>query len=274
MTAAEVRDGLCRRWPDDEYLKILEAPQSADRQGRKLDMVVVSLWRSRGHELDGVEIKVSMSDWKRELDGVVVRGRKKGGPEKADWWWARVHRFWIAAPMALAEKIAADVPSGWGLLGCADGAPKMLVKPEKHSPLPLEWPVVVGMMRASADAGTAALLRAEDRGRRLGYDLAHAEGVSEPDVALRRAQAELEQLRDTVRRFEEASGVKVEQWDSGRIGFAVKVLMAAGPDPTYKAAQIARLADDLVRHADQVRRTAKAVESAFTQPELPEALNG
>ena len=59
MTAANVREALLRRWPDEQYLNIAEAPNDPRRQGRKLDVLVVTLWASRGHELDGVEIKIS-----------------------------------------------------------------------------------------------------------------------------------------------------------------------------------------------------------------------
>src|ERR1017187_4991640 len=94
MSAAQVRDALLGRWPPSEYVSIPEAPQSSDRQGRKIDVLVVSLWRSRGHEIDAVEIKVSVSDWRRELKQA----------EKADWWWRHADRFWLASPAPVAAK--------------------------------------------------------------------------------------------------------------------------------------------------------------------------
>src|SRR5687768_6592624 len=118
MTAVEIRQALLNRWTPDKYLVINEAPQTPDRMGRKLDVVVISLWRSRGYELDWIEIKCSTSDWKRELDN----------PAKADWWWQHVHRFWIAAPVEIASRIRETLPSGWGLLACSEHKTQELVK--------------------------------------------------------------------------------------------------------------------------------------------------
>ena len=93
MTAADVRGVLARHWPAGTYLSIPEAPPNAMRQGRTLDLLVTSLWSSRGFEREGVEIKVSVSDWRRELADVA----------KAHWWWERVHRFWVAVPAKIAQ---------------------------------------------------------------------------------------------------------------------------------------------------------------------------
>ncbi len=106
MTAGDIRDALYRRWPPDQYLTLTEAPDGPDRLGRKLDLLAISVWKSRSYQFDGVEIKVSVSDWQREL--------KQG--EKAEWWWAHVHRFCLAVPAAIAAKVAEDLPTGWGLL--------------------------------------------------------------------------------------------------------------------------------------------------------------
>src|SRR3990167_5377151 len=100
LTSRDVLAGLHGRWPDDQYMFVEEAPQDSSRQGRKIDALVVSLWKSRGHELDAVEVKISASDWKRELDN----------PEKADWWFEHTNRYWIAVPTVLAAKVRAELP--------------------------------------------------------------------------------------------------------------------------------------------------------------------
>lgn len=66
MTAADVKAALSMRWPDDRYLHVYEAPLDHGRQGCKIDVLVMGLWASKGHQLDAVEVKVSYSDWCKE----------------------------------------------------------------------------------------------------------------------------------------------------------------------------------------------------------------
>lgn len=230
MNSTEVREALLGRWPASEYLTINEAPSSHDRGGSKLDVLVVSPWLSRGLSLDGVEIKVSMSDWRRELNN----------PAKADWWHARVHRFWIAAPADIATKIKPELPPGWGLLSVTDSSSRAAVQPEvNRSPIPLEWPEVVGLLRAAADCGPNALHREFTRGLAEGEALVRAEfervGTSDPATVrkLRDAENDLRNLAASVEAFEDASGLKLASGFGGsthhakRLGEVVAVVNAA-----------------------------------------------
>lgn len=240
MNAAEVRDGLRHRWPDSEYLTILEAPQSADRQGRKLDMLVVSQWRSRGHERDGVEIKVSVNDWRRELHQ----------PGKADWWWDHVHRFWIAAPVDVAQKIRDELPAGWGLLAVAEGGSHIMVKPVKNADAkPFTWEQMVGLLRGAADAGANALQRSYSQGlaegkRRaeLEHKTQHVEGV---------AAVRLTELRAQIAAFEAASGVKFDGYEPGRrLGEAMRLALHWSASPTDTRRRVSSIRDQLTRAAE------------------------
>lgn len=68
MKADEVAVALTRRWPEDRYLHIPEATFNPWRQGTKIDVAVISCWKSLGWEIDAVEVKVSLSDFKREIE--------------------------------------------------------------------------------------------------------------------------------------------------------------------------------------------------------------
>lgn len=253
MTAADVRACLALRWPDSEYLSIEEAPQGSDRGGRKLDLLVVSLWRSRGLQVDGVEIKVSLSDWKRELLNA----------EKADFWWRHTNRFWVAVPAKLVEGVKPDLPPGWGLLSCEPGAaPKIAVRPESRTAEPLSWATCVGLMRAAADSGLNALHRAEARGRERGYK----EGIeaAERKSGDRVAKAALDELRATVREFEEASGLKItDRWagvdDLGRLVAIVRNEMRM---PGWMAQSVGSAARHTAERAEALLKDARKVEIA------------
>ena len=238
-SSTEMREALASRWPDSEYLVIPEAPEDAARQGRKIDLLVISLWGSRGYEREAVEIKVSMSDWKRELDN----------PAKADWWFEHSHRFWLAVPAAMVDKVRHDLPSTWGLLSVADGAVRVVVKaPKNREPKALGWQSTVGLLRASVDVGPSALDRAERRGHQRGLEAGRAEVErTSADGRLRRRIDELEAM---VAKFQEASGVDLSQpWMADRIGEAVALVL----DTHLRPGQMVSI---LTRHAEAIRQTA------------------
>lgn len=259
MTAPEILDTLALKWPDDTYIKIHEAPDAADRRGRKIDCLVISTWASRGFERDAVEIKVSVSDYTRELEN----------PEKADWWWKHSHRFWIAAPAELADRIRPTLPSPWGLLAVEPGrTPAVAVKPEKHEPEPLPWGSVVGCMRASADFGYNAMRRAEDRGRAEGRKA--AEAASQRNDLNIRTQEALERLQAKVRAYKEASGIDIEaEWHAENLGKAVALVRKAIHAPDDFCKQIDTLADHLHRRADSTKDLADALRQAMETPCSP-----
>lgn len=234
ITAAYVREALAARWPPSENVVVYEAPTGADRQGRKLDALYVSCWRSRGHELDGVEIKVSVSDWRRELKDV----------EKADWWWQHVHRFWVAAPVAVAAVIRDELPSTWGLLAVAERGVKVLVTPARRMPEPLPWTAVVGLLRTAGGAGLNALARAESIGRDRGYKEGKARSDQEHerqsgDLFIRK---QLDDLRSKVEAFKTASGIDVagryDQREAERLGQMVAAVQKHHLDTSYLVRQL------------------------------------
>src|SRR5690606_33305364 len=73
------------------------SPRSGDR-------LRVGMWPSRGLGIDLHELKVSRSDWLRELHD----------PGKADAWWRYCSRFWIVATPGVVSR--EEMPKGWGLM--------------------------------------------------------------------------------------------------------------------------------------------------------------
>lgn len=240
-TAAEVRDRLHGRWPDSEYLHIEEAPEDSGRQGRKIDVLVVSLWRSRGLAVDAVEVKVSMSDFRTEIKNV----------HKADFWWEHSDRFWVAMPASLTAKAKNELPPGWGLIGCTATGTKIIVQAERHDRKPMGWETTVGVVRATAGAGISALSRARDAGRSQGYQegIRHAESGGDG-----RLRDQLTKLRDQVAAFQEASGLEITTYSDGRrLGEMVALVQKVAFDPI-------RLPDRVHNDAARLRAMAKTID--------------
>lgn len=197
MTSADILEALRARWPASEYLSIEEAPEDSMRQGRKIDLLVVSLWRSRGHTLDAVEIKVSLADWRREL--------KRGA--KADWWWQHTDRFWVAVPHEIAARVRDELPSTWGLLSVKDGKARAIVLAPVHKPKAIPWPSMVGVLRATSGMSANALARAREAGRAQGVEQGRERAARDSGAAA------LDELRTRVNEVEVATGLPLSHWN-------------------------------------------------------------
>lgn len=258
LTAADVMDALRKRWPESEYVHVPEAPQDSGRQGRKIDLLVISMWASRGHERDAVEIKVSLSDLRREIKN----------PGKADWWWQHAHRFWVAVPSDIADKAKEELPTGWGLLSVRRNGDATVahakVKPAvNHDCSALPQQTVVGIIRAAENAGPSAIMRAENDGYNRGLEAGRksAQGSG--------SRSELEQrLRDQDRMLTELTGRSLREWhgDWGRdLADVIKLLTEWGKRPD----DIARRFDNAIRDAQAAAQNLEAIRDAAAA-----ALNG
>lgn len=259
MNAAEVHEALASRWPDDEYLKIKEAPSD---DGRSIDLLVLSLWKSRGYELDAVEIKVSIADARREIHGVNTRRGRQGGPAKAEWWYRRSHRFWMAVPDTIAAKVLEDLPELWGLLVVSEsGRVTAKRKAPKHEAEPLEWGTVTQLMRCASAAGFSALQRASQQGYNAGREAARREYEhSTPDGTVQR---ELKRLQLDLEEFERASGLSITGYSGEELGQLVAIVRQHFARPDWEADRLDRIAKTLEDQRKSVLGLAKELREAL-----------
>lgn len=108
MTAAQLCERLERHYidpgkdlPGGIFLTEVQAPSAP----RRIDALHLGFTRSRGHLLQGHEIKVSRSDWMTELRDA----------SKAEAWWVHCHKWWVVAPSVDIVR-PDELPFGWGLL--------------------------------------------------------------------------------------------------------------------------------------------------------------
>lgn len=254
MNATQMREALRGHWNPEQYLALEEVGQDSMRQGRRIDMLIVSIWKSRGHYLDAVEIKVSVSDWKAELKN----------PAKADWWWEHTNRFWLAVPAALVPKVRDDVPETWGLLSVGDdGKVRTIVSaPTRPKCTPLPWTAVVGAMRGAGDAGLNALRQAEARGRESGRKAGLESAEKRDGSAFYKKQAE--EANERLAKFCEAAGIKPEdiRFDPNRSGELWKLMNDFKTNPLGKAKALENSAAVLEQIVASVRALAAGLTGA------------
>lgn len=132
--------------------------------GVTIDALALHLWPSSKHVLHAFEVKVSRSDWRREL----------AAPHKSAPWLAAADFFTVVAAPGVVKD--GELPQGWGLLEPHGRLLKVVAKPTQLSPAAtydgfgyaqqaaLERTLVAAMLRSAArtaERGAAAVQAAQ-----------------------------------------------------------------------------------------------------------------
>lgn len=242
MTEPDVLRVLAARYAAPSYAFVAGVRNATGfaRSVRTADALAFGLWPSRGMEIEGFEIKVSRSDWLRELKE----------PAKSHEIQRYCDRWWVVAPPDVVDD--AEMPPTWGLLVCA----ATRVRTERPAPQlvaePLSKTFVASVMRSftthyvlpESIADRVAAAKEEER-KALAY---------EREAAAR----DLVRLRDKVQEFEAAAGVAIDRWDRGSVGKAVAAVLAMGLDEGSVAGHVAGLRAKLARIVEKLDAIAEA----------------
>lgn len=242
-TESAVFNQLRHVWPDGAYVRLPQVRNGtgvARAKTRTADAMIASCWPSRGLWLAGVEIKVSLQDWKKEL----------ANPDKADEIGKYCDYWYAAAPAGVIPH--EQVPETWGLVEVTGSTAKIVKSAARR-----EDPKTVDRLLM------CSILRSADK-LMITRDAAKAEQeaavakASEGQERFKNNDYELKRLREQVQNFEELSGVKIEErWSFGNVAKALKVIQDAG-DP-------ARALKNLKSQAETVVRVSKKIEELLVE---------
>ncbi len=261
-TAQQVRQALRKRYQAPAFA-LFEEVGNATGFGcsRHADAVAVSLWPSRGLTIQGIEIKVSRSDWKHELSD----------PAKADAIQQYCDHWWLAVGDGTIVQ-AGELPETWGLLVFRGG--KMVCEKEapKLEPKALDRNFVAALLRRAHEASE----RIRSAGHAEGYEKGKVLMPDENPETIARLR-ELEHLKPTIAKFEELSGIKLDSWNGHNMGRAVARLVELNRGYHPSPAQLLEaLADKAERFAKEMREAVEheakeraiASESPLLVPQL------
>lgn len=234
---------------------------------RRCDLLHVGVWQSRGQRLTVHELKVSRSDWLKELSE----------PAKAEAWWPYCHEFWIVAPDGVVDPT--ELPDGWGLMAPpANGRHRkfrVIKKAARKTPqIPASLLVEVARRVDSARLKQIANLNME-RENAI-YQAVLKERQSTTAKALTpAAQQRLKLLEE----LEEAIGARLDSYGRDRDGHA---LWSVSPTELGEALReytpdhvaLQRRIQKLERAAEALARGAERAMSAAKQAAGQEHANG
>jgi hypothetical protein len=100
------------------------------------------------YEVHGHEVKVSRSDWLRELKD----------PDKAEAWRPYVHRWWLVVSDRRIVR-PGELPDGWGLLAAAGDRLRCITPAPLLTPEPMPNGMLAALLRATAKTARAESVR-------------------------------------------------------------------------------------------------------------------
>lgn len=219
MNLPEIHAALRSRFALPEYALVFEVRSGTGHTNnvRYADALALSLWPSRGLELIGFEVKVSRSDWLREMKE----------PKKAD----RIGRFcdrWYVVAGAKNIVLPGELPSGWGLMVPRGDGLSVSKEAPPLTPEPIPRSFLASLMRAACVQSPAEEIITQRLNAALSEQASQFKAKYEQRAL--HDTSELSVLRQAVEDFERESGVNIRGWRGKKIGEAVNFIIRGGLD--------------------------------------------
>lgn len=199
------------RYPKDGYVLLEEVSNLAGHsRTRSLDYMAVSFWTSRGLAIHGIEQKSSRGDWMNELKN----------PAKAHDFVRYCDRFWL---LTTNDKVAnmSEIPETWGWMTIRGSRIHTMKEAPKLSPEPISKSFAICLIRRAVET----LIHPSEIQDQI--NVAVSESKKSYEYVRDLTKKNYEELKDTVEKFELASGVKIQRnrWQIEDIGASVRIVL-------------------------------------------------
>jgi hypothetical protein len=158
VTEVELTKALLRRYSQragngHRYAVAAQVRSQAGFDARRTaDFVAMDLWPSSGLPLHGHEVKVSRSDWLRELKE----------PEKSQEFIPYMNHWWLVVPdEAMIRR--GELPGGWGLLAMRGEKLAVVRRAPRRDVLPMPPTRLAALLRAVAQTSANYAVRDYER---------------------------------------------------------------------------------------------------------------
>jgi hypothetical protein len=192
-TSTDIKIALRTRYPAGQYALMFEVSNGTGAQiKRYADAVAMGMWASHGMEIEGIEIKISRADFKKEL----------ADHQKSDEVMRYCNRWWLACPKDLIKPD--ELPSTWGLLELQEnGTLRQKIAAPKLKPIDLDRNFIAAMLRRHAQHGAeethkliAAGIAEKEKEIRDRYDRKYQIDVSHRNKRLAEAEKSFADIKE------------------------------------------------------------------------------
>ncbi len=259
FTTGDVNQMLWNKFTEKgEHVFLFDVPNVVGlRQERRCDGVAIGMWESTGRLIQGFEVKVSRSDWLREVKDVT---KADHFIEQCDRWWLVTGDISVAKPE--------EIPEAWGWMnatktGLRIQRPARLLR-EKEPHIKRGW--AFALIRRAAERGdiNAPEVQAILRKHREEQDRRAKEQI---DRAIASSAPKLLALQKKVEELESVSGMKLEDWRLGNVGKLARKLNAISED-NYSS--FTRLLQGQLKSLDRLSKETRECLEACGSPQLLE----
>lgn len=245
LNTAHARQMLHKRYTAPEWALMEEVAPATGGGTRYADAVAINLWNSRGHAVHGFEIKVSRSDWLRELKQ----------PEKAEDIFRFCDYWWILAPKGIVKD--GELPKSWGLLELRETGIVQIVKAPKLEPLPVTREFFSSLIRRAHEQIDAIAEQKQRHAVALARADIDGRVANEVESSTRRFREREEQIQ----KFTKETGIDFDRYYGPSINMvklAQKLESLTGWHGNGALVQLTQLAEQLERAAGTVRSAIDA----------------
>lgn len=216
LTTQEVIERLGRMYPSPQYGFLTQVRSGTGYYAaRTADALAMSLWPSRGLHLYGFEVKVSRTDWMKELKN----------PQKAEELASYTHFWYMVFGSEDIFKIT-EVPEKWGVIVPSGKGLKIIKQaPINTEVLPIDYLVLAGIFRNVAEQCIPKeLLKRE-------MDERYQAGQSNGEYNYKQIKDQFQEVTKNVSDFENAAGITLKGWtweknhDPKEVGEAVRAVL-------------------------------------------------
>lgn len=256
MNEAALFRKLALRFPRGSYALLRHvANGTGAREYRWADAVAMGTWPSRGLDINGIEIKVSRSDWLAELKE----------PAKAEQIGIYCDYWWLVVPGRKGDIVKpGELPLTWGMMRWHGGRFVTDRAPAKQTPRPITRDFLAAVLRRAQEQLPAEAALASEFKR--GKEEQAVEDIARADEQRKSIAEDRNRMWDSIRAFESASGLKLDRYDVEAVRALGRLVQAAqhrgAPYFEERLRTLARTAREI---ADEADKRVKIVEgSAIT----------
>lgn len=218
---------------------------------RSIDAVTMSLWPSLGLELSGMEIKVSRSDWLRELKE----------PAKASATFEYFDRWYLVAPRDVAKM--EEIPGPWGWLAPeGDKLVSLKKAPLNAEPRPIDRKFLASILRCGAKNDDALIEAAIQKATNETSERLQESHARRVDEAVKRKLGEVQADADKYKNLRKELGDHLGWMDDKEIIAAVRIILTSGIAGSWNGIRGVQ---------KQLTQAADRIDKALSELAIPEA---
>lgn len=199
ITEKDIEFKLSERFCQPEWAFFGQVRSSTGYASRVADGIAMNMFASRGHEINGFEIKVSRSDWLSEL--------KKSS--KADEIFSYCDKFWlVVSDKNIVQN--GELPKGWGLMVLQGSRLIAKVRAERQKAKIIDLGFIASLLRNATDR----LIPRNTIEQRI--DSAYKKGQESSNWKIEHEEEKTEKYKGMIEMFEKESGVKITGWSGDK----------------------------------------------------------